>query len=130
MIKPSLRELRELTGEALTQERSWLDAARALVRKRRVEWVALTLGEMGALLVGTDLALRATAPNVTPVSTVGCGDSFLGALVWALAQGQDMRAALRLAVASGTAAMLSPGTDLSHPAEIERLKTQVEMHEI
>jgi 6-phosphofructokinase 2 len=130
LVKPSLRELRELTGEALTQERAWVDAARALTLRHRVEWVALTLGEMGALLVSDKVSLRATAPKVTPVSTVGAGDSFLGALVWGLARGEDVQTALRFAVASGTAAMLSPGTDLSHPADIERLVAKVEVHEL
>jgi len=130
MIKPSLRELRELTGKALTQEPAWIEAARALVLRHRVEWVALTLGEMGALLVGNSIVFRASAPRVTPVSTVGAGDSFLGALVWALAKGEDVRTALRFGVASGTAAMLSPGTDLGHPADIERLMSKVEIHEL
>ena len=129
MIKPSLRELRELTGQALTQERSWLEAARALISRYPVQWVALTLGEMGALLVSDSVALRATAPKIAPVSTVGAGDSFLGALVWALAEGQDVRMALRFAVASGTAAMLARGTDLSHPVDIESLLAKVEVHD-
>jgi 6-phosphofructokinase 2 len=130
MIKPSLRELGELTGEALAQEPAWLGAARSLVTLRRVEWVALTLGEMGALLVGRDLVLRASAPKIVPVSTVGAGDSFLGAMVCALANGQDMRGALRLAIASGTAAMLARGTDLAHAADSERLSAMVQIDEI
>jgi len=130
LIKPSLRELRELTGKPLTQERAWLEAARSLTLQHRVEWVALTLGDMGALLVSNSLALRALAPKIVPVSTVGAGDSFLGALVWALAKGEDIRSALGLAVASGTAAMLSRGTDLSHPADIERLLPKVDIHEL
>jgi 6-phosphofructokinase 2 len=130
LIKPSLRELRELTGSELGQEQDWLAAARDLIARREVEWVALTLGEMGALLVGRDIALRATAPEIVPVSTVGAGDSFLGALIWALAEGQEMRAALRLAVASGTAAMLSSGTDLSHPADVAELAAKVRIEEV
>jgi 6-phosphofructokinase 2 len=130
MIKPSLRELRELTGETLSGERSWLEAAKTLVSRRSVEWVALTLGEDGALLVGRDQVLRATAPKITAASTVGAGDSFLGALVWAMASGRDMKAALRLAVASGSAAMLARGTELGHPSDIARLAEKVEVHEL
>lgn len=81
-------------------------------------------------LVASGSLPRAIAPKLKPVSTVGAGDSFLGALVWALANGEDVTAALRFAVASGTAAMLSPGTDLSHPADIERLASKVEIREL
>lgn len=130
LIKPSLRELCELTGESLTQERAWLEAARSLTLRHPVKWVALTLGEMGALLVSDTVAFRAMAPKISPVSTVGAGDSFLGALAWALAGGESGRDALRYAVASGTAAMLSPGTDLSHSTDIERLLPKVEIREL
>jgi 6-phosphofructokinase 2 len=130
LVKLSLRELRELTGNDLPEERDWLAAARDLIARRKIEWVALTLGEMGALLVGRNIALRATAPKIVPVSTVGAGDSFLGTLIWALADGREMRAALRLAVASGTAAMLSSGTDLSHPADIAELAGKVSIEDV
>lgn len=85
LIKPNLRELRELTGQALEDEVSWLATCRSLVDAGRAEVVALTLGNQGALMVLRDAAFRAPALPIEPVSTVGAGDSFLGAMVWALA---------------------------------------------
>ena len=43
--------------------------------------VALTLGDQGALLVARDQVLRAKAVPIKPVSVVGAGDSFLGAMI-------------------------------------------------
>ena len=130
LIKPNLRELRELTGQALMDEKSWLAACRALVDARRAEIVALTLGDQGALLVSRSGAVRASALPIEPVSTVGAGDSFLGALVWALASGQELTDAFRYGVAAGSAALITPGTELCHREDVERLYGQVVMQYI
>jgi 6-phosphofructokinase 2 len=125
LIKPNLRELSELAATDLADERAWLAAARSQLTSGRVSIVALSLGHLGALLVTPDMALRARALPIKSVSTVGAGDSFLGALVHALAVGQDLTDAFRLGVAAGSAAVLSSGTDLCDPRAVARLKTQV-----
>jgi 6-phosphofructokinase 2 len=125
LIKPNLRELGELSGEDLSDERAWMSAARAQVRSGRLDVVALSLGHLGALLVTRDVALRARALPIKFVSTVGAGDSFLGALVHALAAGEDLIDAFRLAVAAGSAAVLSTGTELCEPSKVALLKDQV-----
>ena len=130
MIKPSLREFIELVEAPLADEAGYIAAARGIIASGGTELVALTLGEKGALLIGADFALSAAAPGVAPVSTVGAGDSFLRALVFSLAQGKTPRDSLRQAVAAGTAALLSPGTDLCHAAEVERLAREVEVREL
>ena len=57
---------------------------------------------------------------VTARSSVGAGDSFLAAMVHALAQGWPIESALRLAVSAGAAAVLTPGSDLAMPEDIQR----------
>ncbi|MGZ3256360.1 MAG: PfkB family carbohydrate kinase, partial [Croceibacterium sp.] len=54
-------------------------------------------------------------------SAVGAGDSFLAAMVHALASGRDAAEAFRFGIAAGAAAVLRPGTDLAAAADIERL---------
>jgi 6-phosphofructokinase 2 len=95
MIKPSLREFIELVGAPLVDEAAYIAAARGIIANGGTEVIALTLGEKGALLIGADFALSAAALGVTPVSTVGAGDCFLGALVFSLAQGKTPRESLR-----------------------------------
>lgn len=125
LAKPNLRELKELVGPVGDDAESLAEAARALIGRGAAEIVALSLGERGGLLVARDQAWRAEAPALRPVSTVGAGDSFLGALLWGLEADLPMPEAFRYAVAAGAAAVLSPGTALARRADIERLTAEV-----
>ncbi len=121
LVKPNLRELRELTGQALADEDEWTRAAEELVRAGKARTVALSLGHRGALLVASGETIRAPALDVEIAGTVGAGDSFLAAMVWRLSCGRPLEDALRHAVAAGTAALLAPGTSLARHADIVRL---------
>ena len=125
LIKPSLREMSELVGERLDGKTSCLAAARRIIARTGVRQVALSLGGDGALLVGSDMALHAQAPRIEEVSSIGAGDSFLAALVWAFAQNWSPRDALQHAVAAGSAALLAPGTGLFRLEDIARLKAGI-----
>ena len=130
LIKPNLRELRELTGEALEDQAAMVRACRGLIAGGRVEAVALSLGAEGALLVTRQAAWRAAALDIRPASTVGAGDSFLGVMVWALAAGRPLDEAFRWAVAGGSAALLAEGTELCLAADVGRLVSQVEIKSV
>lgn len=125
MIKPNLREMRDLTGDELTTRPEWIAACRRLIAERKVEVVALSLGHLGALLVTNEEAWYSPALDVPMVSAVGAGDSFLGAMVWALSTGSDMRTALVHGVAGGSAALLTPATDLCFRDDVIRLLGEV-----
>ncbi|MBS0362329.1 MAG: 1-phosphofructokinase family hexose kinase [Proteobacteria bacterium] len=126
LIKPNLAEMREYAGATL-DETALVHACRKLIAENRVEAVALTLGADGALLVTADGAWRAHGAAVTAVSTVGAGDSFLGGMIWAQAEGHSWLEAFRYGVAAGTAAVLAAGTELAHAAEIHRQWAGVEI---
>lgn len=127
LIKPNLNELRDLMDEPLVCKADWLDASRRLIAAHGLERVALTLGEGGAMLVARDEAWFAEGLPVKPVSAVGAGDSFLGAMVWALNAGRSNEEALRYGVAAGSAAVLAPGTALCSKDDIERLLLEVKV---
>jgi 6-phosphofructokinase 2 len=125
LIKPNLREMRELTGTEPRNAREWEAAAQLIIHNRQATVVALTMGHLGAALVTRDRVWRARPLPVTPLSAVGAGDSFLGALVWRLASSADLVDVFRYAMAAGAAALLNPGTELCRPADVERLAEQV-----
>lgn len=127
LVKPNLRELRDLTQQPLDTPTQWRAAAQALVDEGRAEVVALTLGEQGALLVTKDGAWSADPLPITVASSVGAGDSFVGALVWALQHGESMPDAFTWAVAAGSAALLTPGTGLCLVEDVQRLRPQVRL---
>lgn len=125
LVKPNLRELRELTGRALGGEDEWTLAAEEIVRAGQARIVALSLGHRGALLAAEGERIRAPALDVEIAGTVGAGDSFLAAMVWRLSGGAALDDSLRHAVAAGTAALLAPGTSLAHHADIVRLAPEI-----
>ncbi len=127
LVKPNLSEFKLLTGELLDTQADWIGACRSLVDGGRAEVVALTLGEQGALLVTRDRVLRAQALAIKPMSVVGAGDSFLGAMIWSLASGHAMETAFRYGVAAGSAALLAPGTELCRRDDVERLVNEVKL---
>ena len=127
LIKPSQRELGDLMGHALADRDACLVAARSIVANGGAEIIAVSLGEAGALLVGNTFALEASAPKVSVTSTVGAGDSFLAALICAMARDLAPAEGLKLAVAAGSAALLGRGTELCQPADVERLAAKIEV---
>jgi 6-phosphofructokinase 2 len=132
LIKPSLREFRELTGQPLERDPDCIATCRRLIDSGRVEIIALTLSDEGALLVTRDRVLRARTVPVParPVSVVGAGDSFLGAMIWSLDRGQALDDAFRYGAAAGSAALLRPGTGLCRREDVERLLRDVQIEAI
>ena len=130
LIKPNLVELSDLVGAPLDSDHARIAACRQLAIERRAEVVALTLGEQGALLVTTNKVFRSQPMAIEPVSTVGAGDSFLGGLVAALASDHSLAEAFRVAVAAGSAAVLSPGTELCSEEDVKRLLPKVKVIEV
>ncbi len=125
LIKPNLREMRELAGHEPNDAREWEAAAKALVHDGKIGTIALTMGHLGAVLVTPNQVLRAEPLPITPIGAVGAGDSFLGALLWQLASGSDLEQSFRYAVAGGAAALLNQGTGLCLPDDVRRLARQV-----
>jgi 6-phosphofructokinase 2 len=125
MVKPSLRELRELSGQPLDTEQQWLGVAQQLVTNGQAQIVALSLGADGALLVTARQTLRARSLPVQVVSSIGAGDSFVAGLLWALNLQKDLEQAFRYGMAAGAAALLSAGTALCQVADVERLHNEV-----
>jgi 6-phosphofructokinase 2 len=125
LFKPSLRELRDLTGQALPDTDSQLAAAQQLIDRGQAHIVAVSLGEQGAMVVSATERWRARSIAVAVQTTIGAGDSFVGGMVWALACGDSLVKAFQYGMASGAAALLAPGTSLSQAADVHHLLPQV-----
>lgn len=121
LVKPNKGELEDLIGHPLPETAQQIAAARTLIANKSAEIVAITLGVEGALIVSQSEAWHASAPPLTALSAVGAGDSFVGAITLALTQGRPLDVVLAYGVAAGTAAVLSPGAELSQAANVEQL---------
>jgi len=121
LVKPSLGEFRRLTGLALEDPGEVAEAARALVESGRAGIVAVTMGHEGALLACREATFHRPAPAVPVRSATGAGDSFVGAMTLALAEGRPTAQAFLFGMAAGSATVMLPGTELARRADVERL---------
>lgn len=121
LVKPSLGELRDALGHPLANSDEIAAAAAGIVERGQAEYVAVTMGHDGALLASSAGVVRLPSIAVAAKSAVGAGDSFVAAMVFAIACDKPVLHAFRYGIAAGAAAVLTPGTDLCHPADIDRL---------
>lgn len=118
LLKPSLGEFQALVGREVEVTNGLEAEALALVRSGRVEILTITLGHRGALLATREGATRLMPPDVPARSATGAGDSFVGGMVYALAEGWSPSEAFVLATAAGSAAVLTPGTELCRREDV------------
>ena len=118
LFKPSLRELRDLMGHYLPDQDSQVAAAQQLIQSGQAEVVAVSLGADGALVVSATEYWHARSIHVDVQTTIGAGDSFVAGMVWALSREDSLLKAFQFGMASGAAALLSPGTSLCQAADV------------
>lgn len=126
VVKPSRRELASLAGWIPTELEEIEVAARQVLDRGGVGALAVSLGGDGAVLVERHGAVHwFRPPDVVVQSTVGAGDAMVGGIVTGLTMGDTLVEATRRGVAAGTATVLTPGTDLCHAPDVERIIPEV-----
>ncbi len=120
IIKPNVREAQTLLGVELKTEEDIVYGVKTII-SRGVGIAAISRGRDGMIIADRSMVLKVVPPDVTVMSTVGAGDSAVAGLVLKLSQGGSLEEASRLAVAAGTAATLTSGTELCHKQDVERL---------
>ena len=123
-IKPNRHELSRLVGRALEDETSILSACKE-IHQKGIPYVLVSMGKDGLILSSEDQVIKAVAPPVDVNSTVGAGDSSVAGFVMAFSQDKDIVECVRLACATGTATAKTPGTELCHREEVERILPSV-----
>lgn len=108
LIKPNSDEISALM-DGQTGPDAAIKAAMALHQKG-IAYVALSQGEKGAVMVCAKGILRAQAPKINAVNTVGCGDAMLGALAVALQQDMQPEEMLAFAVEVSAASAMNAKT--------------------
>ncbi|MDR1956806.1 MAG: 1-phosphofructokinase [Treponema sp.] len=128
-IKPNRYELLQCFGlehdapSGIT-EAGLIGLCRKLL-ERGVKLVALSLGAEGALFVSAEAAWRGEPLPVLVRSTVGAGDSMVGALAYGIAAGLPLEQSLALSMAASAAAVTTAGTNAPDRPAVETLLKQV-----
>ena len=128
LIKPNLRELEELKGHELSFQEV-ISVSQDIVTSG-LEIVVVSMGNDGALLVTDEEVWYAKPPQVEVVSTVGAGDSMVGALAVAYTKDYSPDEMLGFAVAMSVATILLPGSEVGSLAETEKWRKEVKVKKV
>ena len=97
------------------------------IQQQGVEYVCVSLGEKGAVLIDADNSYHCEAPKIHKQSTVGCGDALVAGLIAAALRQQTAQQMLRFGVICGSATASHPGTELFTRDELEIKSTDLEV---
>lgn len=118
-VTPNESETHALTGVTVESTDDARRAAEVFLDKG-VGTAVITLGERGAYLRSATLSELVPAFNAGPVvETTGAGDAFNGGFAALLAQGADVRDAVRFGCATAGVSVTRPGTAPSMPTRAE-----------
>ncbi len=121
LLKPNLSELSQLAGKehvnALEQE----EIARDVINRGKASVLAVSLGPRGAMLATKDHIEYVVPPTVKQMSTVGAGDSMVAGMILAFSLGKSLSDMIRWGVAAGTAATMTPGSELCRREDVEQI---------
>lgn len=121
LLKPNLGELSSLAGVENVEMDMVEKLAKGLIQEGKTEVVTVSLGPGGALLVTKDITEHIPSPTVHKKSVVGAGDSMVAGMVYMLSQEKSLKEMVRYGVAAGTAATMTPGSELCRKDDVERL---------
>ena len=82
------------------------------------EVFVISMGASGAMLITAGEAVKMRPPVVPIQSKVGAGDSMVGGIIWSLANGDDLTTAVRYGISAGSAAVMTPGTELCRASDV------------
>ncbi|TDO91975.1 6-phosphofructokinase 2 [Halanaerobium saccharolyticum] len=121
LIKPNLGEFQDFVGRELKNEEEIKEEALKLVENKSCQAIVISIGAGGALLVTDQKAEFMRPPTVPIKSKVGAGDSMVAGLVLSLARGDSLKNSFHYGLAAGSAAVMTPGTELCTKEDTNRL---------
>lgn len=101
LIKPNIHELEDYLKIKLVTTQEIVNASLKLIEDFNIQYVLVSLGEKGSVLVSKSVSIFASALNVNVVSTVGAGDSMLAGFIYALTQQLSLEDSLKYANCCG-----------------------------
>ena len=126
MIKPNRDELEMLFKTKINSVEETIPYAQKL-HEAGIDYVVISLGEKGALLVCAEGVYHGKPPKLDIVNTVGCGDSMVGGFAVGISRGYSAEESLKYAVAVASANALEAKTGYIVPANRDKIYNQVEI---
>lgn len=129
MIKPNSDEIEALLGISINNTNELIEGAKKL-QKSGITYVAVSLGKDGAVIVTKDGVYQGMPPKITPVNTVGCGDSMVAAFAVGLARNYNVEECLKYAISVASANALTMETGNYKEEDRERIFAEVTVQTI
>lgn len=129
LIKPNEEEIATYIKKPVNSVNEATEAAGELYAKG-IENAIVSLGEKGAVLASENGIFHAETPKITPVSTIGAGDSSIAGFLMGISLGESTENSLRRAIAFGTAACLTEGTRPPRTCDVENIIKEVTVNKI
>lgn len=121
LVKPNQKELSALVNRELSQPDDVRTAAQELIHSGKALRVVVSLGPQGALAADQTGFVQVVPPPMKSQSTVGAGDSMVGAMALKLSQGASLLEMTRYGVAAGSAATINQGTRLCSLVDTQKI---------
>ena len=121
-VKVNRDEIAAVLGMSADTDEEAVCAAKQLIAAG-IGVAVISMGAAGAMLVRSDLTVKATPPQIQAVDPVASGDSLHAGIVTALAAGRDFVEAIRAGVAAGTVnALYAGGAQFTYRHYLEVLR--------
>ena len=121
LIKPNMREMNLLTDQNIETEDDLVGLASSIIRQGRCRVIVISLGPAGVILMTKEGCQKVRAPTVPIQSKVGAGDSMVAGICIGLQKEFPLYDAVLMGVAAGSAAVMTPGTELCRKPDTDRL---------
>lgn len=121
LMKPNLRELSQLAGKDSISGLQQEEIAKKILDEGKASILIVSLGARGAMIATRNRVEYVVPPTVKPISKVGAGDSMVAGIVLSMSRGEDLRDSIKWGVAAGTAATMTPGTELCRRQDVEEI---------
>lgn len=129
MIKPNVREAEYLLGRKLQTDDEIVEGSQELLNLG-IEIVVVSMGVRGAIAVSREGVWKAIPPKVSKESTLGAGDSMVAGLAIGTSEHSGLADSLALATAAATATVMTPGTELCRPEDVQDLLPRVQVEQL
>ena len=120
LIKPNAEEISKYSGREINSADEAMREA-LLIFRAGTENVIVSLGKTGAVLACREGNYYVKAPKISLASTIGAGDSMIAGFISGYADGLSKRDCLLRAVAFGSSACETQGSNPPRREAIERL---------
>lgn len=131
LIKPDIRERKEVMGEKLTNSQSIIEVGQKML-DFGTEYVLLSHGLTGDILISKDKIweLEANREELTVRNRVGAGDSLVGGIIYQLEEGKNVPEAVRYGLAAGMASVEVYEKICRDASLVQAQLEQVTLHEL